>query len=350
MKQGRTLQELAAELERQQQTQKDFKAPTDRLALRVDGELGPRLHVGTQGAFPLRDLAHSQLAGYTGIPQKYYDRLRAEAPALLADNVNVWLDRAKEQRLVRTLDGEVRAFLSNRYRVIDNYTVAEAALPALLRQGSGLRVESCEVTETRLYVKAVSERLEVRVKGQAVQAGIVISNSEVGAGAFKVEPLVFILACLNGAILPEAGLRKFHIGRHAAELDEAVEVFADDTRKADDRALMLKLRDVVTAAFDEPRFKQVSERLNVTAGNAIWAEPGKAVDQAIEVLGVSGAHRDGLLAALAREDGTQWGLSNALTAYAQTVSDYEEATRLERAGGEVLLLDRTSWEEIAQAA
>jgi len=91
---------------------------------------------------------------------------------------------------------------------------------------------------------------EVR-KGDRVQFGVVVSNSEVGLGAVHVDPLVFVLACLNGAVVTDAGLRKFHIGRRLQELDEAVEVFQDDTVLADNRAFFLKLRDVVNAAFDE---------------------------------------------------------------------------------------------------
>jgi hypothetical protein len=276
----------------------------------------------------------------------------AEDRSLLAHNVNTWLSRSQDQQLVRTLDGNVRGWLSNRYRVIDNHTVAMAVLPVLMEKGSGLRVESCEVTEKRMYIKAVNERLTVNVKkGDPVQAGIVISNSEVGAGAFKIEPLVLILNCINGAIMPDAGLRKFHIGRQTAELENAIEVFADDTRRADDTALMLKMRDVVTAALDEAAFRQTAKLLTITADNKIEKDPVAALDMAIEVLKVNGKHRAGILTELITgADLSQWGLSNAVTAYAQKVESYEEATELERVGGSIITLGKAEWQEIAQAA
>src|SRR6266705_1356139 len=364
MKTGRTLSQLAAELERQQQAARDFRAPAKQVSMTVkttgigtsgkeENRATPKveLQVGQFGHFGLQPHAHDQLGGYLKIPAAYYDRMLAERPTLLAHNVNTWLAATDDQRLVRTLDGNVRAWVSNRYRVIDNHTVAMAVLPTLLAKGSGLRVESCEVTEQRMYIKAVNERLTVDVKkGQPVQAGIVISNSEVGCGAFKIEPLVFILACLNGAIMPDAGLRKYHIGRHTAELDTSVEVFADETRAADDKALMLKMRDVVSAAFDEASFRQTAKLLTVTTGNTIERDPVASVTAAVEVLGLGEKHQPGILTALVKGgDLSQWGLSNAITTYAQTVKSYEEATELERVGGAVITLAAKDWQVIAQA-
>ena len=280
MKEGRTLSALAAEIERQSTTKRDFKAPTDKVDVVVTPEKEVALSMKTNGGserFGLTKLAHQQVAEHVGIPQRYYDRMRVEAPDLLAENANHWLKASPQTRLVRTLDGKARAFLSNRYRPIDNFEVAEAVLPILLEQGAGLRVESSEITETRLYIKAVSPRLEGKLtKGQEVQSGIVISNSEVGLHAFRVDPLILILACINGAIIPQAGMRKYHIGRTGQDAESAYEVFADDTRKADDKVLMLKMRDIVRAGFDELRFKETLKVLSLTTENRIVRSVGRS--------------------------------------------------------------------------
>jgi hypothetical protein len=362
MKSGRSLTELAQELERQNESARDFRSPAKQVSMTVTepnferGKVVPpsavELQVGQFGHFPLQDHAHSQLGGYLKIPANYYDRMLATNPRLLAHNVNSWLAEINDQRLVRTLDGRVRGWLSNRYRVISNHMMAMAILPTLLEKGSGLRVESCEVTEKRLYIKAVNTRLTVDVKkGEPVQAGVVISNSEVGCGAFNIEELVYILNCLNGAIIPASGLKRYHIGRHTAEIETAQEVFADETRAADDRALMLKMRDVVSHAFDEAAFRQTAKLLTVTANNKIEKDPVESLDAAIEVLKLGEKHKSGILTELIKgHDLSQWGLSNAITAYAQKVDSYEEATELERAGGEVITLAKGQWTAIAQAA
>jgi len=348
----------------------DYKSPT--AALRMDGN--SVLHLAGKGSFGLTPIAHDQLGQHAGIPSKYYDRMLAEAPDLLADNVNHWLYANPQTRLVRTLDGRVRAFLSNRYRTIDNWQVAEAILPTLIEQGNGLRIESCEVTDKRLYIKVVSPKNEAVIQRKkeenaadlhpagwtrtvadeniVVQSGIVISNSEVGLHSFKIEPLCFILACYNGAIIPKAGMRRYHIGRHTDDAEMPFEVFADDTRQADDLALALKMRDTVKASFDQATFLQLCDTMTLTTGRKIERGPESLSNAIEEVFGFNDTTKDGVLKRLIESgDYTQWGLSNAVTAYAQdTALDYEQSTDLERTGGEILMLPVDQWSKIAKAA
>ena len=69
--------------------------------------------------------------------------------------------------------------LSDRYRRLDNYELAENVLPILQRL-EGARFESVELTETKMYLKVVTPRVEYEIApGDVVQAGIVITNSEV---------------------------------------------------------------------------------------------------------------------------------------------------------------------------
>jgi hypothetical protein len=162
MKSGITLQELAATIESQKALKHDFvlptaalsvfatnhgdenKAPEVRLAMPVTGVAmvdrheyreasSPNdmvAHGYNQGGLAIRPIMHGQLSDKLGIPKKYYDRMQAEAPALLAENINNWLGAAvdtkgrPEQRMVRTLDGTARAFLSKSYNRLDNAELA----------------------------------------------------------------------------------------------------------------------------------------------------------------------------------------------------------------------------------
>ncbi len=351
MKQGRSLSELAAELERQSKAKHDYKAPTSELKTNiVDGEFV--FGVGAQGNFRPTPLFHDQLGTWSKIPAQYYDRMLAEAPDLLVKNTNHWLAKKPETRLVRTMDSNARAFLSNRYRCIDNSLIAEASLEELLSYGTDLQVTSCEVTDKRLYIKAFSKRVTAMVKGEPVEAGICISNSEVGLHSVSVETMINILVCYNGAILPKSGLKRYHVGRHTDEAESSFEVFSDETRKADDKALVLKLRDVIRASFNQAQFQEVAKLLNITTGNKITVEPQTAVERVVEVFSLPEASKMSILTKLAEgQDYTQWGLSNAVTAFAQDKShDYERATELEKIGGEILTLAPQKWNEIAIAA
>src|SRR5690606_36497407 len=81
------------------------------------------------------------LADKLGIPLPYLRRLRAERPGLYAANVNVWLETDERRFLVRALRGTgdgagvVRAFLSDRYKIIDNLDVLMATLDGVRLAG-----------------------------------------------------------------------------------------------------------------------------------------------------------------------------------------------------------------------
>lgn len=353
MKAGRTLQDMAAELARQRDTKKDYVAPTTELKM-VESGLQPGgstvLTVNGHGAFGINPLGHEQIASRVGIPQKYYDRMLAEAPELLRDNVNTWFKKKPEVRMVRTLDGDVRAFLSDRYRPLDNFDLADVAFDVLIK--NGVTVESTQLTDRRLYIKAVTARISAEVKkGDVVQAGIVISNSEVGCGSVKVEPMVFRLVCLNGMIANDHAMRKYHVGRAGAEGELASEYFKDETRRADDRAFWLKVRDVIEGSFRKDVFERMVNSMRAAADQVITGDVPKVIELTQERFGLTDDEKGGVLRHLIKGgDLSKWGLLNAITATAQDVQDYDRSTDLERLGGVVLELPKSDWEAIAQAA
>lgn len=129
MKQGITMNELAAEVHRQDQSKKDYIVSSDSIYLQAttSGITMRVVQSGTpQREFFLNNTAHNQLASYLDIPRAYYDKMLCEQPDLLTENVNRWLQcNPPKQRMLRTLDGTARAFLSDRYRRIDNAPLKE---------------------------------------------------------------------------------------------------------------------------------------------------------------------------------------------------------------------------------
>jgi hypothetical protein len=169
MKIGRTLSEVAAEIERQAQTKHDYIADTRQLRLDDDGHT---LALDGHGIFETKDLALTQIGAHAGIPVPYMRRMQTEAPALLARNVNHWFQAKPAQRMVRTLDGGARAFLSSRYARIDNLEVVETVLPVLSQvadRHGGMEVVSTEVTENRLYIKTVFPMLRQDEKSSVLR-------------------------------------------------------------------------------------------------------------------------------------------------------------------------------------
>ena len=219
----------------------------------------PMLNMPGVGVYSLTDLAEEQLASRLGIPKKYYDKMKAEAPSLLATNANHWFCKGTDKYMVRTLDNKVRGFLSSRFRPLDNFDLAEVVLPELNKVG--LNVVSCEVTDRRMYLKAVTDKITAEItKGDVVQAGIVVSNSEVGCGSVKIEPMIYRLVCSNGMIADDNSLRKYHVGRGDNEGDLR-EYFKTETRQADDKAFWMKVRDIVHSALGNGIFKNSVEKM-----------------------------------------------------------------------------------------
>ena len=133
MKQGKTLLELGRELQRQRQNRQDFLADTRSLEVETNDYVST-LHLSLDSntyGFQIGDLAHQQIASRLNIPYRYYQKMQNEAPDLLDQNVNRWLNQNPERRMIRVLDGKVRAFLSDRYRRLDNLELCAAVLPVI---------------------------------------------------------------------------------------------------------------------------------------------------------------------------------------------------------------------------
>jgi len=386
MKSGLTLQQLAEQLEAAKKAQRDFVAPAPLLRAAVNPAQTVQLAMKTNGhdeTFNVRPYAHGQLAQLTGIPKAYYDRMATEAPNLLADSLNTWLRmRTDDRQLVRVAGRDVRAILSDRYRPLDNVNLAEVALPELLNRGA--TIESCQITETKLYIKAVLPTLSRTINGSemrdlatyeqvpdhaarvaenqrrgfkvgdVVQAMVCLSNSEVGAGTLRVEGGVYRLVCLNAAISPDGSYRKYHIGRGlGGDAEDAVRaLLTDETRRADDKALWLKVRDVVRAAFDEQRFNTQCDKLEAATQDKIALDKGvsleRVVERVVEKFSIGEATGGSILKHLiAGGDLSRYGVVQAVTRASAEVEDYDNATELERVGGNIVELSREDWRQLA---
>ncbi|BDI31469.1 hypothetical protein CCAX7_35200 [Capsulimonas corticalis] len=383
MKQGRTLTDLAEELRRQAEAKRDILAPAGEIRLTTDG--GTRLSIGGNDAkasqYEVSELAHGQIAEYAGIPKPFYDRLRADGDMRsllhLAQDWEMFEDSAlfdvlishlmkrkgDEIRLVRTLDGAARAFLSGAFNVdLDNFDVFRMAAAAIERADLGPEhVASCEVTEKRLYLKVVSPKLEAVVRPenlhtgsgmlrepQVVQAGFVLSNSETGQGALSVRQVVYKLLCTNLWIQEET-TRQRHVGR-ALQADDEGGIYRDDTRRADAQARLLRIRDHIAEALDETRFRSLVARMQETAGIRIEGNVETAVESASQRLGLSLAEKERVMARLIEgADLSLWGLSNAVTAAAQEAASYDRATELEAIGGRFFSMSDGQLRELAAA-
>lgn len=348
--------ELATELERQAETKRDYLADTRELVMLNGSELVMTAGPEQRREFGITPWAHKQIASHLTIPHPYYERLRTSYPTLLDENVNR-LHRedpeiVKRPRMLRTLDGNVRAYLSNSYRRLDYDDLLRAILPTLGDIDAGIQFESMQVTDSRLYIKAFSPRLEAEVKkGDIVRAGICISDSEVGQGSLAVQSMILRLVCVNGMIGEDLISRR-HTGKRLAvdEDDPNRAVFKDDTLKASDEAFWLEVRDLVAAAFTEARFQQTVRNLQLAGETEPIQAPTFGVQELGRRFGIGEGEQQSILQWLTTGgDLTKYGLIQAVTRTAEDVDSYDRATELEEIGGKVLVLPDSEWRTIADA-
>lgn len=355
MKFGKTLQELAIELDRQNNAKRDYLLDTRNLIMDADSNSAMLTMMNettnTNTLLGINDIAHMQIGQALGIPTKYYEKMRYENPALLAENVNAWFSTEPKTRMVRTLDGTARAFLSDRYRRIDNFEIAQSVLPIL--HDLNVKFESQEVTDQKMYIKVVNERITKEVKpGDYVQSGIIITNSEVGMGTVTIRPLLYRLVCTNGMVVNDskAVTKRRHIGRGNIANEDYV-LYADDTLRADNEALLLKIRDTIKASLDEVHFTNLIDNMRQAAEAQIESKDiPKMVELAAPEFGYTKKEGEGILDYLIRGgDLSLYGFSNAVTRFAQDVNSYDRSTELEEIGYNVLTMDSRLWRRLNAA-
>ena len=254
--------------------------------------------------------------------------------------------------MVRTLDGNVRSFLSDRYQRIDNFEVSQVVFP-VLSEIPGIQTISMDITESRLYIKAITSevRHELKTKrvGDIVEAGVMIANSEIGLGAVTVKPFARFLACLNGAIRDKASLRAAHVGR-AIESDGIAELLSDNTKRLEDLAVLSKVRDVVRAAFDEQQFRAWMDQWQAASEDQVTRDVPVVIEALAERFVLNAGEQSNVLKHLiAGGDLSRFGLANAITRTAEDSLSYDRATELETAGSQLIELPRSEWRELAIA-
>lgn len=352
MKTGLSLTQLASELERQRDSKRDFIADTRKVQMSSDAK---SLVIADQ-PMPIQQFAERQLGTKLEIPAGFYDRMRDRHPDVLANVVNELFKREPAQHMIRTLDGNVRAVLSNGYRPIDNYDFAEVVIPELI--SSGAQVESCQVTEQKLYIKAVLPWLDRELpvpEGLVMGVGhnffvrkiigaITFSNSEVGAGKLTINPGILERACTNLAVFKDEGFGRVHVGKKQQAVDVVEEYISDSTRKLDDAALWARVRDMIKATMDGRVIDKIVAKMNQARKDLIIGDPAEVIEVFSKRHQLNDGERGGLLKLLvASGEMTRYGLQWAVTRLAGEAEDYDRASDLERLGGQVIELQKSDW-------
>ena len=375
MRQGRPIVDVLREVQAQAAAKRDYIVPTQAMTMTTANTL----QVKNTGEFDITPHTHSQIAERIDIPTKYYDRMKDSEPDLLATNVNRWFQKQPEKRMLRTLTverpaytvppvlpattGIARAFLGSGYRRLDNFDLANAILPFMMNEyDKPLSIESCELTDTRLYIKVIAPHTERdintllapgthRMIGEPVRSGFIVQNSEIGMGAISVFPFTMVLRCTNGLVVEELGQRKYHAGkRNQGNGDEDNFLLSDETRALDDAAFWSRVKDTIKACLTDETVIKIFRKMAEARDIKIEKPPEETVELLGNNYGLSEGQRTSVLRALidSGQGLTKYGLANALTTMAQDADlDYNEASRVEVLGGRILNLSPSEWKVLA---
>ena len=317
--------------------------PIDRIARAdaihfTDGDRGLHINVGglVQG---LHQHAVHQACGRVDLPRSYARHLtdpdnQPWGHALLSYNLNALFqehDPAKRY-LLRSVDGEVRGVLSDRYRRLDSRPIVDAFATACSSMGA-LPVEGF-ATDTKIAIKALLPSVYEPVKNEVVSFGVVLENSDYGNGALSLRAFMLRLWCTNFAVTDES-IRKVHLG---ARLSDEIS-WSQSTYDLDTQAMASAVSDVVRSQLSPARIGQLQAA--IVEANDKQIDPQK-VGQLLRK-SLSKAEVDQVVSAFNSPDvehmpagNTAWRLSNAISWIAGKTADAERKLDLMKVAGAVL--------------
>lgn len=391
------LDQLVQELRRQEESRVDFVIDTRDLVVKhSDGQLILAPTPSGQDflpkdGVPILDQAVAQIAERLtpSMPLRFLKEALKTAPDHTVDFVNDLLHTVVARRFVRVLDGRCRAFLSDRYRVIDSMHAVHAVLEATAETDARIIQASISDSNVRIklttpdvqaflngpeppggrhtwmksgstgsshHVKLVASqdrdgKLDRDVSGDEVWPAVTISNSETGHGGLGAHTGMLTAACYNLATI-ERAISVVHLG---GVLESGH--FNYEVAQAETNVVRLKIRDAVKTAFDPVAFQKLVE----AASKAVQLDVASPTTALKNVIGVTDAIKesqlDGLLACVLGETFnrtkrmdcvTKLDVAQGVTRYAQGV-DPDEAFEMERLGGALLLSSRFDSQLVALA-
>lgn len=351
-----SVEDLVGLLRGQQARKVDVVAPASAIraedgCLVLDGTvpvLGEDGVTMTAGRYRPTQACDQGIADKLGIPAGYLRRMRASRPGLFDANVNGWLtgdDRSFFVRCLRGGDGEAgvaRAWLSDGYKPIDHLDTLMAVFDGIRAAGYPVSIDSCDLTEQRMYVRVRCEAVQVLApallsgyrspftgargaENPLVFAGLVVANSETGCGAATVTPRLVAQVCSNGMTITRDAVRAVHLGER---MGEGVR-WSGDTL---DRQLALvtgKARDAVTAFLSPAYAERAVRNLEAKAGHPV-ADAARAVEVVSARLRYTEAQQAQILDHFIKGgDLTAGGIMHAVTSAAQVQEDGDAAWELE---------------------
>lgn len=244
---------------------------------------------------------------------------------------------ARERALLRTVDGQLRGFLSDRYRRLNSMEIFTAFLTAA-QQFKSVLVDA-HAGETRGFLEVINPSIvefDTPQNGRNYAVfGARIRTSDFGDGALSVSTFMLNVRCLNG-LVGENQLNERHLG---GRIPDNI-MISDDTMRKETAAKAGLVRDIMSTIYHPDNVHKMIGKIENASARTIdvpteierLPKLGLTIGESKLVGNVlmNNDPNDGLIGSP-----TMWKLVNAMTAVARD-SKPERKRDLEEIAGSML--------------
>tara|TARA_R100000654_G_scaffold8986_2_gene20842 strand:- start:16436 stop:17608 length:1173 start_codon:yes stop_codon:yes gene_type:complete len=338
----------------------DYVAPRNQLRFHhnrnEDGRsLGYSISLSDKGTevhrFNTNQHFNHQTASYLGSGLKEYSRHLHETNQreLLVHNFNKQLERQEGRALIRTIgeDRKARAFLSSKYKVVDDAEVFAPVVEMIAKDSNKYRTLGGQRTDTRTYLKFISREPIFQLGERTCYAGFQGGNSEVGKGSASIKAFIFDSFCENGCTF--GNLEMFNVKfRHVgADISTPFGEVFDELQLQQSQQIVHALKQAVAKVLDPSTHSEIADLLVRGANRRITGDMGAVLKGVGAKFKLTKAEQEDILLTADEKEPHAYGVQAAITKLAQEASSYDRRAELEEIGGKVLTMSDNQWNSIA---
>lgn len=194
-----------------------------------------------EGAETVHRHALSQICERADVPYQGFVQKFSESDwgaSMVSDVLTKVYQHDTNKYLLRSINGDLRGFLSDKFRRLDSRPLLEAFTKAA--GGIGAVPVEGYAMDTRVMLKAILPMIFEPVTNEVIAFGLAWSNSDFGAGKHSIQLIILRLWCTNFAI-GEDILGQVHLGKR---LDDNF-AFSQRTYELDTKAAASAVEDYV---------------------------------------------------------------------------------------------------------
>jgi hypothetical protein len=352
--------DISMVLDRVKNTRKeDWACPRNQVRLNWNADARQyRVTLGGQHEFNTNEHFQSQVASKSvntkGVPGMVaYSRYLNETnqQELLVDNVNRQLDRSEETAFIRTVGNEeptARAFLSNKYKAIDDDDVFLPAVEIIGDHADKFRTLGGQRTDVKTCLKFITRDKICSVGNRDLFAGFQLTNSEVGMGSAKYSAFLFDEFCENGCVFGSIDLFQVNFVHRGAKLNTKFgQVFGDEFRAAEIASIRAAIAEATLRALDDSYHAKIADIIETGEKRKITGHVPTVIEEVGKRVGLTEQERIDTLAHWNSSEDNAFGLQAAITEVAQESSSFNRRSELEKAGGVVLEFSDSLWNAVS---